>query len=88
MNLSKELWYALLFVTIGFTIWPLIIYYIGLTIEMNFFTTMPLRMWAEDIVYGPLGEWSARSFWSLLILFFPYLFFCSIRKLINLSHKT
>ena len=50
MNWSKELWFALLFLTVGFTIWPLLVYYLGLALALDFFLSTTLRVWAEEIV--------------------------------------
>jgi hypothetical protein len=88
MNWSKELWFALLFLTVGFTIWPLMIYYIGLSLGIEFFLSTTLRVWAEQIVYGPLGCLNVSFFKSLLLLLFPYLAFTSLRVLIlKVSHN-
>ena len=54
MDWSKEMWFALLFITVGFTIWPLLVLYIDLALGVGFLETT-LRVWAEQIVYGPLG---------------------------------
>lgn len=85
VNWSKELWFALLFLTVGFTVWPLMIYYLGLALELDFFTITTLRVWAEQIVYGPLSGISLYFFRSLLILFLPYLLFNILRLLIRLT---
>ena len=55
MNWSKELWFALLFISVGFTVWPLMVYYLGLALGISFFESTTLRVWAEQMVYGPLG---------------------------------
>ena len=47
MDWSKEMWFALLFITVGFTIWPLLVYYIGLALGVGFFLETTLRVWAE-----------------------------------------
>ena len=48
---------------------------------------LKLRIWAEDIVYGPLGSFSSATIFSLFILLAPYLFFLVIRALL-LRSKT
>ena len=68
MNWSKELWFALLFLSVGFTIWPLMIYYLGLVFGVEFFLNLTLRTWAENMVYGPLGEVSLNFLRSLFVL--------------------
>ena len=83
MNWSKELWFALLFLSVGFTIWPLIIYYLGLASGIEFFLNITLRTWAEEIVYGSLGEASISFLRSLLFLLFPYLAFTFIRIIVS-----
>jgi hypothetical protein len=79
MNWSKELWFALLFISVGFTVWPLMVYYLGLAFGISFFESTTLRVWAEQIVYGPLGEFSLLFLRSLVFLFIPYLFFNFLR---------
>ena len=79
MNFSKELWFALFFLVIGFTIWPLMIYYLGLSLSVEFFLQTTLRVWAEEIIYGPLASLDLNFVWSLLFLSFPYLFFNFLR---------
>ena len=44
---GKELWHLLFFGCIGFTVWPLIVYYLGQTIQIVYFINLPLRTWAE-----------------------------------------
>lgn len=83
MNWSKEMWFALLFITVGFTIWPLLVYYIGLALDVGFFLETTLRVWAEQIVYGPLGGLGFAFLRSLLFLFAPYLIFNLIRFIIR-----
>ena len=83
MNWSKELWFALLFLTVGFTIWPLLVYYLGLFIQIEFFLKTSLREWAEEIVYGPLGVLNITTVLSMLFLCFPYLLFNLIRLIIS-----
>lgn len=83
MNWSKELWFALLFLTVGFTIWPLLVYYLGLALAFDFFLNTTLRVWAEDIVYGPLGKMNLAMLRSLLFLCLPYLAFSLIRFILS-----
>jgi len=83
MNWSKELWFALLFLTVGFTIWPLLVYYLGLAMALDFFLSTTLRVWAEEIVYGPLGKMNLTSLRSLFFLCFPYFAFSSIRFILK-----
>jgi hypothetical protein len=85
MNFSKELWFALFFLVIGFTIWPLMIYYLGLSLSLEFFLQTTLRVWAEDIIYGPLGTFDLNFLISLLFLSFPYLFFNFLRLVLKRS---
>lgn len=87
MNWSKELWFSLLFLTIGFTVWPLMVYYIGLSIGTDFFLHTTLREWAEDIVYGPLGTFSILFARSFLLLLFPYLAFNLLRLFLFLGQN-
>jgi len=86
-DLSKELWFFLMFNCIGFTVWPLMIYYLSRTLNIGYFIDLKLRTWAEDIVYGPLGNFSLATIFSLIILFAPYFFFLIIRILL-LRNKT
>lgn len=81
-DLSKELWFFLMFNCIGFTVWPLMIYYLSKTLGINYFIDLTLRTWAEDIVYGPLGSFSLSTIISLVLLFAPYLCFLGIRVLL------
>ena len=83
MNLSKELWFALLFIVVGFTIWPLLIYYLGLALKLEFFLQTTLRVWAEQIIYGPLGDLGWKFIRSLIFLSFPYLFFNLVRLILK-----
>ena len=83
MNWSKELWFALLFLTVGFTIWPLLVYYLGLALALDFFLSTTLRVWAEEIVYGPLGKMNLTSLRSLFFLCFPYFAFSLIRFILK-----
>lgn len=84
---SKELWLALFFVCIGFTVWPLMIYYLSQYLGIDFFRELPLRVWAEQIVYGPLSFLNLRSLLSLLFLLSPYLFANLIRLLLLWSRQ-
>lgn len=88
MNFTKELWFALFFLSIGFTIWPLMIYYLGLSIGLEFFLNMKLRFWAEQIIYGPLGSLNIYFMRSIIFLSAPYIFFNLVRILIALGNKT
>ena len=63
------------------------IYYIGLSVGMDFFLNTTLREWAVDIVYGPLGTFSILFIRSLFLLFFPYLAFNLIRMFLHLGKK-
>ena len=83
MNWSKELWFSLLFISVGFTVWPLMVYYLGLALGISFFESTTLRVWAEQIVYGPLGEFSLLFLRSLAFLFTPYLFFSFLRIMLR-----
>ena len=69
---SKELWFALFFLTIGFTIWPLLVYFLGQAIGVNYFAEMSLRTWAEQKVYGPLGDGLLRAGSRVFFLCLPY----------------
>ncbi len=86
-NLSKELWFFLLFNCVGFTVWPLMIYYLGRTLSISYFLDLTLRVWAEQIVYGPLANLSLHTVLSILILFTPYSLFWGVRICINLSRQ-
>ena len=85
INWSKELWFALLFVTIGFTIWPLMIYYLALALKLEFMMEISLRIWAEKIIYGPLAQINLLTLRSVLVLTLPYIVFCMLRLLISKS---
>jgi hypothetical protein len=87
INWSKELWFALLFTSVGFTVWPLMVYYLGIALGVEFFLITPLRTWAEKLVYGPLAEFNLLFGRSLLLLFFPYLFFNFLRLIIKKAGK-
>jgi len=51
---------------------------------VGFFLETTLRVWAEQIVYGPLGGLGFAFLRSLLFLFAPYLIFNLIRFIIRL----
>ena len=87
INWSKELWFALLFVTIGFTIWPLMIYYLALALKLEFMMEISLRIWAEKIIYGPLAQINLLTLRSVLVLTLPYIVFCMLRLLISKSRS-
>ncbi len=76
---SKELWLGLLFVCIGFTVWPLFCYYGGIALGISYFIDLPLRVWAEGRVYGPLTDGGIRTLSRLLFLLGPYLFVLGLR---------
>ena len=76
---SKELWLGLLFVCVGFTVWPLMCYYGGIALSIPYFVDLPLRVWAEGRVYGPLADGGFRSLSRLLFLLGPYLFVLGLR---------
>jgi len=84
---SKELWCILFFGCIGFTIWPLMVYYLSQALGVRYFIELPLRVWAENKVYGPLAYFNFRSLLSLLFLCFPYLSSIILRSLIRYSRK-
>ena len=84
---SKELWLFLFFGCIGFTVWPLMVYYLGQGLLINYFTDLSLRIWAEQIVYGPLASFNIRTLLSLIFLFFPFLFSISTRGLLFVSRR-
>tara|TARA_B100001094_G_scaffold318396_1_gene361893 strand:- start:11401 stop:11742 length:342 start_codon:yes stop_codon:yes gene_type:complete len=79
---SKELWLSLLFVCVGFTIWPLMCYYGGRTLAIEYFQGMHLRDWAENRVYGPLVDGGLRSLSRLLFLLGPYFAMLGLRILL------
>lgn len=82
---SKELWFFLLFNCVGFTVWPLMVYYLSRAIGITYFVDLSLRTWAEEIIYGPLGSFSQYTILSVLFLLLPYLLFLSLRILIERS---
>lgn len=79
---SRELWYTLFFVCLGFTVWPLMIYYLGQSLNVSYFLDLPLRNWAENKVYGPLSYFNFRSCISLTLLLSPFLVATSIRLIL------
>ena len=79
---SKELWLSLLFVCVGFTIWPLMCYYGGRALTIEYFQDMHLRDWAENRVYGPLADGGLRSLSRLLFLLGPYFTMLGLRILL------
>ena len=79
LDWSRELWYTLFFVCLGFTVWPLMIYYLGQALSVTYFLDLPLRTWAESKVYGPLSYFNFRSCISLILLLFPFLVVTAIR---------
>ena len=85
---SKELWWVLFFGCIGFTIWPLMVYYLGQTLHVDYFVELPLRTWAEEKVYGPLANLNIRALLSLFFLCFPFLFSITIRVLLSFARRT
>ena len=84
---GRELWFALLFLCIGFTVWPLMVYYLGQALGFEYFTSMGLRVWAEQKVYGPLGDGGLRSLSRVFFLSFPYLFSFALRVTLQLLRK-
>lgn len=85
---SKELWCILFFGCIGFTVWPLMVYYLAQALQVSYFVELPLRTWAEKKVYGPLAYLNFRALLSLLFLCFPFLFSLAMRFLLNLARKS
>ena len=79
---SKELWLSLLFVCVGFTVWPLMCYYGGRALSIEYFQDMHLRDWAENRVYGPLADGGLRSLSRLLFLLGPYFTMLGLRILL------
>ena len=73
------MWLGLLFVCVGFTVWPLFCYYGGRALGIAYFEHLPLRVWAEGRVYGPLADGGLRSLSRLLYLLGPYLFCLGLR---------
>jgi hypothetical protein len=84
---GKELWCILFFGCIGFTIWPLMVYYLGQVLQVNYFVDLPLRVWAEEKVYGPLAYYNVRSLSSLIFLCFPFIASIFLRFLLNIARK-
>lgn len=84
---SKELWCVLFFGCIGFTIWPLMVYYLAQSLQINCFVNLPLRVWAEQKVYGPLTYYNLRSLLSLIFLCFPFIASICLRCLLRFARK-
>ena len=84
---SRELWYTLFFVCLGFTVWPLMIYYLGQALSFTYFLDLPLRTWAEKKVYGPLSYFNIRSFISLILLLLPFLVATALRVILYKVRK-
>ena len=81
---SRELWFALLFICIGWTVWPLMVYFLGRAIEIEYFINMTLRDWAENRVYGPIVDGGLRTISRITFLFFPWFFSFCLRLFLNL----
>ncbi len=79
------MWLGLLFVCVGFTVWPLFCYYGGRALGIAYFEHLPLRVWAEGRVYGPLADGGLRSLSRLLYLLGPYLFCLGLRLAMHFS---
>ncbi len=84
---GKELWLALLFICVGFTVWPLMSYFGGRALGVDYFVNMELRDWAENRVYGPLADGGLRTLSRALFLFSPYLFVTGVRFLLHLTER-
>jgi hypothetical protein len=84
---GRELWFALLFLCIGFTIWPLMVYFLGQAIGIEYFSGMDLRTWAEAKVYFPMVDGFVRFSSRLLFLCFPYLFSVFLRYCLFVSRR-
>ena len=84
---SKELWFGLLFVCIGWTVWPLMVYFLSRAIEIEYFMQLTLREWAEAKVYGPLKDGGFRSISRVAFLFSPWFFSFFVRLILNYSKK-
>ena len=76
---SKELWFALFFLTTGFTMWPLMVYFLGQALGLEYFSGMHLRTWAESKVYFLANDGFVRPMFRLLFLCSPYLLSLLIR---------
>ena len=87
LDWSRELWYVLFFVCLGFTVWPLMIYYLGQSVGLSYFIDLPLRTWAEEKVYGPLSFFNFRAVGSLLLLLTPFIAANILRILLYLVRK-
>lgn len=84
---TRELWFGLLFVCIGWTVWPLMIYFLGRTVGLDYFLCLSLREWAEIKVYGPLCDGGLRTLSRIGFLFSPWMFFLSLRLLLAVSKR-
>lgn len=84
---GKELWLALLFICVGFTVWPLICYFGGRALGVDYFVNMELRDWAENRVYGPLADGGLRALARVFFLCGPYLFVSGIRLLLHVTGR-
>ena len=51
----------------------------GIALSIPYFMDLPLRVWAEGRVYGPLADGGFRSLSRLLFLLGPYLFVLGLR---------
>ena len=80
---SKELWFGLMFICIGWTVWPLMVYFLGRAIGLEYFLDLSLRVWAEDKVYGPISQFGWRSLSRILFLFFPWIAFFLLRFVLS-----
>jgi hypothetical protein len=85
---SKELWFALFFLTTGFTIWPLMVYFLGQALGFEYFTGMHLRTWAESKVYFLANDGFVRPMTRLLFLCSPYLLSLLVRFGLFFSRKS
>jgi hypothetical protein len=63
------------------------VYYLGQATGIDYFSDLSLRTWAEDKVYGPLGEGIMRSMSRLLFLCFPYGFSFLLRYCLFLARR-
>ena len=84
---SKELWFGLLFVCIGWTVWPLMVYFLSRAFEIEYFMELTLREWAEAKVYGPLKDGGFRSISRVAFLFSPWFGSFVVRLILNYSKK-
>jgi hypothetical protein len=84
---GKEHWFALFYLSIGFTIWPLMVYFLGQAMGVEYFSGMDLRTWAETKVYFLLNDGFVRPLGRLLFLCFPYLFSVFLRCCLFFSRR-